>query len=128
MPRPHAVPWAAVERRANARYDIWLPVRIDSLREGVAVSHNASKTGMMVVTATQLPIGAEVTLSFRMPPDGDTEHEIRGTVVRTLVNDKDPDGLWPHALAIEFDDPIPELESLLQVIDSPAKSWPPPKP
>ncbi len=117
-----------MERRTNARYDIWLPVRIDSLEEAVAVSHNASKTGMMVVTATKLPVGAEVVLSFRMPPDGQEEHEIRGTVVRVLVNEKDPHGLWPHALGIEFDDPIPELETLLQITDSPAKSWPPPKP
>ena len=117
-----------MEHRKNARYDIWLPVRIDSLKEGVCVSHNASKNGMMVVTASKLPIGSEVTLAFKLPPDNDVEHEVQGKVVRVSENAQDPQGLWPYALAVEFEEVIPELESLLQVTDSPAKSTPPSAP
>ena len=33
-----------------------------------------------------------------------------GRVVRVEDNPEDPHGLWPHRLAVEFDQPEPELE------------------
>jgi hypothetical protein len=109
-----------VERRSADRYRVWLPVAIPALREGLAVTHDASKRGMLVVTASTLDVGAPVRLSFKMPPDDPNEHELTGRVVRVEPNSADPDGLWPHRLAVEFDHPVPELESLLQLMESPA--------
>jgi hypothetical protein len=75
-----------MERRTEHRYEVWLPVKVDSLKEGIAVTHNASQGGMLMVTASKL----------------------------------DPHGLWPHRMAVEFDEPVPDLEWVLAGLKSPA--------
>jgi hypothetical protein len=102
-----------VERRAQ-RYTVWLPIRVEELPEGMAVTHNASGCGLLVVTASALDVGWPVSVTMRVPPDGDTEKSVHGRVVRVELNDEDPDGMWPHRLAVEFDHPVPELEELLK--------------
>jgi len=102
-----------VERRAQ-RYMVWLPVRIEELPEGMAVTHNASGLGLLLVTASALDVGAPVSISIQVPPDGQSEKQVQGRVVRVEPNDEDPDGMWPHRLAVEFDHPVPELEEVLQ--------------
>ena len=116
-----------MERRANARYDIWLPLEIDVLREGIAVSHDASKNGMLIVTASQPDVGTKVVITFRLPPGETSSRSVKATVVRVGPNEKDPNGIWPHAVAVQFEAPVPELETLLQLTETPArKSQPPP--
>ena len=121
-----------MERRSSDRYRLWLPISIPALREGLAVGHDASKGGLLMVTASTVEVGALVTISFHMPPDDPVEHTLVGRVVRVERNDADPDGLWPHRMALEFDHPVPELESLLQITETPASvrrgSRPPSRP
>lgn len=101
-----------VERRAP-RYTVWLPVRIEELEEGVAVSHNASGRGMLLVTATTLQVGSQVSIVVQLPPEGTAEKKVTGHVVRVEPNSEDPDGIWPHRVAVEFDEPVAELEKAL---------------
>jgi hypothetical protein len=102
------------ERRHSTRYPVWFPMSVDSgsCEDGLAVSQNISTAGVLMATAVTLEEGAPATVSFQLTPK-DSERAIRGRIVRVCVNDRDPDGLWPRLIAIEFKEPVPELESLL---------------
>lgn len=99
--------------RKAARFVVWLPVRVEELPEGMAVTHNASGGGVMMVTASVLELGAPVTISLRIPGNGSSDTTVHGRVVRVEPNREDPEGLWRHQLAIEFDELVPELEKIL---------------
>ena len=102
-----------VERR-DPRYTVWLPVRIAELPEGMAVTHNASGHGLLLVTASALDVGAPVSITIEVPPEGSAHKDVHGRVVRVEPNVEDPDGMWPHRLAVEFDDAVPELDEVLR--------------
>ena len=89
-------------------------MRVDALKEGVAVSHNVSRRGLLMVTASTVEIGASIAVTFRIPPDAPEERTVLGRVIRVERNEVDPLGLWPHRMAIQFDDAVPELEPLLE--------------
>ncbi len=72
-----------------------------------------SQTGSMLVTSSSLEEGERVRLFLRIPPDSEEEQEIAARVTRTEPNSADPEGLWPYRVAVEFDQPYPELEDLL---------------
>jgi hypothetical protein len=105
---------------------LWLPVRVDALAEGVGVSHNISTRGLLMVTASVVEIGALISVTFRIPSDAPEERTVVGRVIRVERNDADPLGLWPHRMAIEFDEPVPELEPLLEEAESPSSARAPP--
>jgi hypothetical protein len=107
----------SVERR-SPRFMVWLPVRVDELAEGMAVSHDASDRGMLLVTASRLDVGAPVTIVVAVPPEGGEEREVHGRVVRVEDNAEDPDGMWPHRLAVEFDERVPDVERALARLES----------
>jgi len=104
-----------MERRAQ-RYTVWLPVRIEEHEDGMAVSHNASGRGMLIVTASQVEVGASITIVVRIPPEGGEEKRVHGKVVRVEPNNEDPDGMWPNRIAIEFDSSVPEIEKALHAL------------
>ncbi|MCB9578494.1 MAG: PilZ domain-containing protein [Polyangiaceae bacterium] len=91
---------------------------MDELQEGVAVSHDASDRGMMLVTASRLEIGAEVTIVLTVPPEGGEERRVHGHVVRVEPNLEDPQGMWPHRMAVEFDHKVPEVERVLAALEA----------
>jgi hypothetical protein len=97
-----------VERRHNPRYELWLPVAIDGLEASIAVTHNASENGLYVVTSTPAEVGAKVSVSFEVP-EGGVEFHAEGTIVRAGRNEDDPYGLWPYAIAVQFESPLPDL-------------------
>ena len=72
-----------------------------------------SQKGSALVTRCLLQPGERVKLFLRIPPNGEAEQQIAARVLRTEKNDADPDGLWPYRVAVEFDQPYPELEDLL---------------
>jgi hypothetical protein len=104
------------ERRGGDRHVAWFPIRVDAeeLGEGLAIAKNVSRGGLLLASPQKFVIGAPVRLSLHLDPMSSEPREVMGTVVRMEVNEADPDGLWPHKLAVEFDDPDPEL--LAQVL------------
>lgn len=105
-----------MNRRIHERHRLWFPVWIHA--EGdeptlVGVSHDASVAGIRVATGGAPQIGARVVVTFRYPPEDGPERSVTGTVVRIEENTDDPDGLWPHRVAMEFDEPMNELAELL---------------
>jgi hypothetical protein len=105
-----------MERRVHQRYDLWLPVRVDGIDAGIAVTHNASQNGLLIVTATEAEAGTDVTVSFQLPGGG--EHTAVGRVVRSGPNEDDPQGLWPFSMAVEFEEPLPDVETLRRAVDT----------
>ena len=98
-----------VERRREERYSGWLPVRIDGTEASLGVSHNASRSGMMLVARVQYAAESQVDLVIQLA-EGKTLNA-KGRVVRSGPNTDDPDGLWPYSLAVEFEQPLEILEA-----------------
>lgn len=106
-----------MERRESARIGFWLPVQVDGLEEGIAVSHNASDQGLLIVCRTLPEVGAKLRLTFRIPPGGQTEVSVRARVVRVGDNLQDPHGLWPHEAALELEESVPTLHEYLATLE-----------
>ncbi len=104
------------ERRRHERIEIWFPVRmaVGNASEALGVAHDASKAAIRVSAARQLTPGERVKVTFTIVGVQDVEHVIEGTILRMEPNSDDPEGLWPFRITICFDEPIPELEPLLQ--------------
>jgi hypothetical protein len=103
------------ERRDGDRYQAWFPVQFTAgtLRDHLAVSRDVSSRGIQLSAATDLEPGSRVTISFRVMPDDEEVRFVEGKVVRVEDNTDDPDGLWPLRIAVEFDEPIPDLDKQL---------------
>ena len=71
-----------------------------------------------MVSASKLEVGAELTVRVQLPPDSSEEREIRGRVVRVEKNQEDPDGIWPHRIALEFEDTDEEMERALKRLET----------
>jgi hypothetical protein len=111
-----------MERRGHQRRPFWLPLEVDGLEVEVAVSHDASPRGLLLVCRTDVPVDARLKVRLRVPPGESTgrELELDARVVRTSRNDEDPYGLWPYKVAVEFATSSPELEAFLAGVREPA--------
>jgi hypothetical protein len=110
-----------LDRREYDRLRFWLPVEVDGRQRSFAVSHDASDGGLLLVSDRALDVGAEIRVSFRLPPTGPVEVKQSATVIRVSRNDEDPDGLWPYKVAIRFAEPVPMLRNYLSKLASPAR-------
>ena len=106
------------EERRSSRHDVWLPVKVDHLREGIALTHDASPHGVLMVTASKLDVGSTIELSLKLPAPHGTLHRLHGRVVRVEPNQADPHGLWPYRIAVELEPSAPELDRLLSIVES----------
>jgi hypothetical protein len=108
-----------VERREGQRVEVWFPVQLDAeqLKARVAVSRDVSSRGCLLSTATTIAPGSRVSVTFHVPGEA-VARKIDGHVVRVEQNVEDPGGLWPVRVAIEFDQPVPELEKQLLAADT----------
>ncbi len=73
------------------------------------MAQNISENGVLLVSRTPLPVGDSVHLSMHVDPANEPPWMLGGRVVRSQPNGADPHGLWPHKVAIEFNEPYPEL-------------------
>jgi serine/threonine protein kinase len=102
-----------LDRRSHPRHEMWIPVYSESLSGGVGITHDASDSGMLVLTRRALEVGEQLEMRFSVPPGSQSQFTTHATVVRNGVNSADPDGLWKHRLAVNFESPLPELRPLL---------------
>lgn len=103
------------DRRGGDRYAIWFPLKVESpsLTDGVAVSRNISETGVLMLSATKLDPGSVVNVTFKVERTG-AERTAPAKIVRMEKNTGDQTGLWPWRVAVEFIEPVPELEPMLR--------------
>lgn len=94
-----------VEQRRQERARVWVPLRVSwDGGEAMAVTHDASDRGALVLMRRALPVDTRVTVTFEVP--GDPPHPLTATgrVVRCGPNVDDPDGLWRHRVAVALDE------------------------
>jgi hypothetical protein len=113
------------EKRAYSRYTLWFPVTVETDSERVwAVCRDASAGGILISGSNSLEVGDAVIVNFRTSADDTAERRIPGHIVRVEGPDEDPRSAWPHRMAIEFADPVPELERLFKRASSrPPPNW-----
>jgi hypothetical protein len=110
------------EKRAFRRRCIWFPVTLETGRGDVwAVARDAAPGGILISSAGALAVGTDVTVAFRVAPDDATEKRVLGKVVRLEPHRNDGGGAWPHRIAIEFNEPLPELEAIFESWEPPAR-------
>jgi hypothetical protein len=103
------------EKRAFQRRCIWFPVTLQAKAGEVwAVARDAGAGGILISSAGALAVGTEVTVTFRVAPNDPSERQVKGKVVRFEPNHYDGGGAWPHRIAIEFDEPMGELDEVLE--------------
>jgi hypothetical protein len=107
---------AADERREHDRYRLWLPARIEGVAGDIrlAVGHDMSQKGCLLVTNRRIEVGTDITLTVRLPPDAEEEITLTAQILRCDENEADPEGLWPFQVAVEFAEADPKLEKTLR--------------
>jgi hypothetical protein len=102
------------EQRAP-RFEVLFPMRLETKEggPGFAVSRNISTSGSLIATASELTVGAPVTLRLQFHRD-DAERWVEGAIVRVIPNADDPYGMWPYLVGVRFASELPEVEPLLK--------------
>lgn len=85
----------------------------------LAVSRDASKGGLLVLTGAPFEVGTKVSLTVSAPREGIAERALGGVVVRCEPNADDPQGLWRHCVAVQLDAPDEGLEGWLDELEPP---------
>lgn len=102
------------ERRNYRRYAIWFPVTIHVESSDVwGICRDASPGGVLVSTVTAIEVGARVSATFRVRPDG-PERSLGANVVREVANRDELHLAFPHRVALEFDQPADDLLAELE--------------
>jgi hypothetical protein len=66
-----------------------------------------------MATASELNVGAAVTVTFNLTLEDTKERTVQGRIVRVQANAADPHGMWPHHVAVEFDEPMSDIGPLI---------------
>ena len=95
------------ERRRANRHPFASPVNVctDTRKDRVGMGRDASRTGILFRSRSKFAIGERVELTFQV--DRGLLNR-RGRVVRSW-RVTDPAALFPHATAVEFDEPLPRF-------------------
>jgi hypothetical protein len=102
------------QRREHTRHRIWFPVQLEAGGQArMAMTHNIGAGGMLMVLGTDLTVGEQVRVTFRLPP-GEVECVLQGTVARIEPNAEDPEGAWPMRVAVVFENVEPALAPMLE--------------
>ncbi len=99
------------ERRIFSRRPVHAAIAIDTAdRENrIGVTRNLSASGVMFHTASRFEIGDKLDVTFRGPPVIPIDTRVRGRVVRVLHDVKESGMLFPHVIAVKFDEPLSYL-------------------
>jgi hypothetical protein len=103
------------DQQRAPRFEVLFPMRLETKEggPGFAVSRNLSASGSLIATASELTVGAPVTLRLQFHRD-DAERWVEGTIVRVTPNADDPHGMWPYLVGVRFASVVPEIEPLLK--------------
>lgn len=106
-----------MQKRSAERHAVWVPVQVSGESGDVTlgVSDDVSEGGVRIVSPVTREVGSKVEVALHFP-DG-TKRNVTGQVVRIEPNE-DPDGLFPHRVAVAFSEPIEGLEPLLEEVES----------
>jgi hypothetical protein len=103
------------ERRKEERFVATFPVAFETDAGWVFLtfSCNASRSGLLVMTADALEVGEAVTITYKpRGPEGPKE-QASGTIVRIDDNSGPDKERWPYLAGVAFPEGIPEIEQLV---------------
>jgi len=105
-----------VDSRAHERFRVWLPIQVssDTIEGAIGVTKDASQGGLLMAATEPLTVDSVVSLTFTLPDE--TERVVRGKIVRMERNADDPHGPWPFRIAVQFVDPLDDLDDMLRAI------------
>lgn len=108
---------ARVEQRERERSRVWLPMRVRWAEEEVfAVTYDASDKGVLMLTTRAIDVGERVAVTFEVPGPPRAVRTGAGRVVRSAPNVDDPHGLWPHRVAVAFDEAMEAFGAELRAL------------
>jgi len=101
-----------LERRRHPRHRATFPVQIDTeqKKRRLAVTRNASVSGVLLGTGSRFDAGERVSLALQFHGEA-REWRVSGRIVR-VASDRASDW-FSRILAVEFDQEVPEIEALL---------------
>jgi hypothetical protein len=85
-------------------------IETSARKNRVGVTRNISAGGLLFHTASRFQLGERLDIRFRARPILDKETLVTGRVVRAWHEERRYDSLFPHVVAVQFDEPVPALE------------------
>jgi hypothetical protein len=97
-------------RRTADRHAVYMGAEITTPEGKVrsAITQDASKTGLLLLTRARLEIGAKLSIRVYVPGDEDKSEVVEGHVVRKDPLDINESSLWREKVAVHFDHELPE--------------------
>jgi hypothetical protein len=98
------------ERRTADRRQVYMGAEITTPEGKVrsAITHDASETGLLLLTRAKVELGAKLSIRVFVPGDEEKSEVIEGHVVRKEPLRIDESTLWREKVAVRFDKPLPE--------------------
>jgi hypothetical protein len=84
--------------------------------DGVAVSRNVSDTGLLMVAATRLEVGAAIKVTFQVANHVPAQ-TVEARIVRCERN-TESSGLWPYRIAVEFLEAHEDLDGMMRELEA----------
>ena len=100
------------ENRRAERHIVYFVAELlpaDGERARVAITHDASESGLLMLTRAHLEIGQSVTVRVMLPGDATERPPVTGRVVRREVLSPAEVDFWREKVALQFDAPEAEL-------------------
>ncbi len=102
------------ERRIGVRHFVCFPAHVDAQPGGkrVAMIHDLSVTGAMLVVRADLAVGDLVSLDLHVTGDASSRSRVtHARVVRIEPLAHEDRVLWSHRVAVQFEQPIADFET-----------------
>jgi len=92
------------DRRTSERHLTCYPAHLEENAGNlkIALIHDLSVTGAMLLTRGTLTVGEELKLHLYIAEDGTKAREVSAEVVRVGLRDADVADLWTHNAAVRF--------------------------
>ncbi len=100
------------ENRRAERHVVYFVAELlpeDGERARVAITHDASETGLLLLTRAHLELGQSVTVRVLLPGDVEQRRPVTGRVVRRETLSPAEVDFWKEKVALQFDAPEGEL-------------------
>jgi hypothetical protein len=102
----------AENRRIAERHVVYFVAEVlphDGERARVAITRDASETGLLLLTRAHVELGQSVTVRVHLPGDVEERAPVTGRVVRREVLSPHEVDFWKEKVALQFDAPEAEL-------------------
>jgi hypothetical protein len=106
------------ERRGEPRHFACFPAHVQrpSGSTRMALIHELSITGALLLTRSTLEVGEEIRLSLYLSEDTTDARTAVARVLRIAPRDADHAEVWHHSVAVQFTEPLRDCEPEIAAI------------